>query len=85
MVLAGGMDGVMRGYDRATGQQVYELDSTVEFDVSTGGTTRGGSFGGAAGPVAQDGRVVLSSGYGIYNHMPGNLLLMLELPAPPPG
>jgi len=82
MVLAGSMDGVMRGYDRATGAQVYELDSTVAFDVAAGGTTTGGSFGGAAGPVAQDGRVVLSSGYGLYNHMPGNLLLMLELPAP---
>jgi len=80
MVLAGGMDGVMRGYDSATGEQVYELDSTVAFDIASGGTTRGGSFGGSAGPVAQEGRLVLSSGYGLYNHMAGNLLLMLELP-----
>ena len=80
MVLAGGMDGVMRGYDRTTGRQVYELDTTAEFALASGGTTRGGSFGGAAGPVAQDGRLVLSSGYGLYNHMAGNLLLMLELP-----
>ena len=80
MVLAGGMDGVMRGYDRTTGRQVYELDTTTEFALASGGTTRGGSFGGAAGPVAQDGRLVLSSGYGLYNHMAGNLLLMLELP-----
>ena len=35
------------------------------------------SFGGAAGPIAFDGKLVLSSGYGIYNHMPGNLLLVL--------
>ena len=80
MVLAGGMDGVMYGYEAATGEQVYELDTTVAFDIANGGTTTGGSFGGAAGPVAQDGRVVLSSGYGLYNHMAGNLLLMLELP-----
>ena len=80
MVLAGGMDGVMYGYEAATGEQVFELDTTVAFDLANGGTTNGGSFGGAAGPVAQDGLVVLSSGYGLYNHMPGNLLLMLELP-----
>jgi len=80
MVLAGSMNGVMYGYDAATGEQVFELDTTVAFELANGGTTNGGSFGGAAGPVAQDGRVVLSSGYGLYNHMAGNLLLMLELP-----
>ena len=80
MVLAGGMDGVMRGYNSATGEQVYELDSTQEFKVTDAITTKGGSFGGGAGPVAQGNTLVLSSGYGMYNHMAGNLLLMLELP-----
>ena len=47
-------------------------------DTINGEATRGGSFGGAAGPIVQDGLVVLSSGYGIYNHMAGNLLLVLE-------
>lgn len=77
MVLAGGMDGVMRGYDTATGKQVFELDSTQSFSTVNGGTTSGGSFGGGAGPVAQNNKVVLSSGYGMYNHMAGNLLLVL--------
>ncbi len=78
LVLAGGMDGIVRGYNSATGKQVYELDTTAIFTTVNGTPTTGGSFGGAAGPVAQDNRVVLSSGYGLYNHMPGNLLLMLE-------
>ena len=79
MVFAGGMDGVMRVYDSATGNQLFELDTTAEFRTVNGERTRGGSFGGGAGPVAQGNRVVLSSGYGLYNHMPGNLLLMLEM------
>lgn len=78
MVLAGGMDGIVRGYESATGKQIYELDTTKNFTTVSGATTTGGSFGGSAGPVAQNNRVVLSSGYGLYNHMPGNLLLMLE-------
>ena len=43
--------------------------------------TRGGSMGGAAGPIAGGGMLLLSSGYGLYNHMPGNLLLALTLDA----
>jgi polyvinyl alcohol dehydrogenase (cytochrome) len=78
MVFAGGMDGVMRVHNGADGALLMELDSTNEFATVNGQPTRGGSFGGGAGPIVQDGLVVLSSGYGLYNHMPGNLLLVME-------
>ena len=78
MVFAGGMDGVMRVHNGADGALLMELDSTEDFATVNGQSTNGGSFGGAAGPIVQDGLVVLSSGYGIYNHMAGNLLLVLE-------
>jgi len=81
VVIGGSMDGTLRAYASATGKLLYELDTTTEFTTTGGGTTNGGSFGGAAGPVAEGNRVLISSGYGMYNHMPGNLLLMLELPA----
>jgi hypothetical protein len=29
--------------------------------------------------VAKNGLVVISSGYGIYAHMPGNMLMMLSV------
>ncbi len=57
---------------------VWSLDSTASYQTVLGTDTMGGSFGGAAGPIAFDGRLILSSGYGIYNHMPGNLLLVLS-------
>ncbi len=80
VIVAGAMDGIVRAYDGATGEVIWRLDSTEAFKANSGETTRGGSFGGAAGPVAHDGKLVLSSGYGIYNHMPGNLLLVLATP-----
>jgi len=36
---------------------------------------------GGAGPIADNGLLLLSSGYSLYNHMPGNLLLALEVEA----
>jgi hypothetical protein len=39
----------------------------------------GGSFGGGSGATAKNGLVVISSGYGIYAHMPGNMLMMLSV------
>ena len=35
----------------------------------------GGSVGGAVGPIAYDGYLYASSGYGLYFHMPGNVLI----------
>ena len=77
VVYAGAMDGILRAHDMATGKVLWEIDSTAEFATVTGDATRGGSFGGAAGPIAHQGNLVLASGYGLYNHMPGNLLLVL--------
>ncbi len=78
VVVGGAMDGFARAYDVDNGEIVWELDTTHAFETILGETTRGGSFGGAAGPIAWNGKLALSSGYGIYNHMPGNLLLVLE-------
>ena len=80
VVVAGAMDGVVRAYDLQTGEIVWQLDTTEEFITISGETSHGGSFGGAAGPLAFEGKLILSSGYGIYNHMAGNLLLVLAKP-----
>ena len=77
VVLAGAMDGYLRAYDKRDGTLLYRLDTTQPFTTTNGETTQGGSFGGAAGPVVLNGRVFVSSGYGIYGHMAGNLLLVL--------
>jgi polyvinyl alcohol dehydrogenase (cytochrome) len=78
LVLAGGMDGVLRAHDRATGEVLWEHDTSGTVDTVAGVSARGGSLGGAAGPVVDDGLLLVSSGYGLYFHMPGNVLLAFE-------
>ena len=79
-VIAGSLDGMARAYAIDTGRIIWALDTSQQEFTSTLGTlTKGGSMSGGAGPVANDGLLLLSSGYSLYNHMPGNLLLALEL------
>lgn len=75
VVLAGHMDGVLRAYDSATGRIIWQYDSTRGVRTVSGETAHGGSFGGP-GPAVRDGYVVVTSGYGLYFHMPGNVLLV---------
>lgn len=74
-VLAGHMDGRLRAYDAETGRVLWEYDATRDVTATDGSRARGGSFGGGAGPIVQDGMLFAASGYGIYFHMPGNVLL----------
>jgi polyvinyl alcohol dehydrogenase (cytochrome) len=80
VVLAGHMDGVLRAYDSATGQVIWKYDASADVKTVSGSTAHGGSFG-AAGPVVRDGYVVVNAGYGLYFHMPGNVLLVFAAPA----
>lgn len=74
-VIAGHMDGRLRAYASDTGRLIWEFDSTQTVKTTDGATATGGSFGGSAGPIVQDGMLFAASGYGIYFHMPGNVLL----------
>ncbi len=75
-IIAGHMDGRLRIYRSDNGSIIWELNSLQEFTTVSGETARGGSFSGIGGLVA-DGILYINSGYGLYNHMPGNLLLAL--------
>ena len=75
-VLAGHMDGRLRAYDSASGKVLWEVDTTRDWPTVSGETAHGGSFGGGAGPMIVNGKVFASSGYGLYFHMPGNVLLV---------
>ena len=79
-VVGGAMDGHLRAYDASTGKVIWDLDTAVAFATLDGGEASGGSFGGAAGPVFKDDMMFINSGYGIYFHMPGNVLLAYGLP-----
>ena len=75
VVFAGHMDGVLRAYDSGTGRVIWQCDSNLPVATVSGETAHGGSFGGA-GAAVRDGYLVTNSGYGLYFHMPGNVLLV---------
>ncbi len=78
-VVAGAMDGLLRAYSKETGEVLWQFDSARSFRTTDGGTGTGGSFGGGAGAVFSGGMMFVNSGYGIYFHMPGNVLLAFGL------
>jgi len=78
-VVGGSMDGRMRAYRQDTGQVAWEFNALRDFTTVAGRIARGGSFSGASGPVFDRGMMFMTSGYGMYNHMPGNVLVAFEL------
>ena len=79
-VVAGAMDGWLRAYDSESGRIIWEFDTAVRHETLGGGVATGGSIGGGAGPVFKDDMMFINSGYGIYFHMPGNVLLAFGRP-----
>ncbi len=75
-VIAGHMDGRLRIYSGDDGKMLWELNTLVDFDTVSGEKAHGGSFSGG-GPVVADGMIYVNSGYGMYFHMPGNVLLAI--------
>ncbi len=80
--IGGALDGRLRAYDRDTGEVVWEFNALQDIDALGGATARGGSFSGASGPVFDGDMLFVTSGYGIYFHMPGNALLAFKRAAP---
>jgi polyvinyl alcohol dehydrogenase (cytochrome) len=74
VVFAGHLDGKLRAYDARTGRVLWQFDALRKFATVSGAMAQGGSFDGA-GPVVRGGYVIVNSGYGLYFHMPGNVLL----------
>ena len=75
LVFAGHLDGRFRAYDGRTGKPVWTYDTTQRVRTVSGVEARGGGMSGS-GATVSGGHVVVNSGYGLYYHMPGNLLMV---------
>ena len=83
VVFAGGLDGVIRAHSVEDGQVVWEFDTT-DAESTNGVPGNGGAIDGP-GPVVADGMLFVSSGYGTFGQMPGNLLLAFGVRGESPG
>lgn len=77
-VIAGHMSGRLRIYAAKDGKVLWDFNTLREFETVSGEVGRGGSMSGSGATVA-DGMLYMNSGYGIYEHMPGNVLLAFGL------
>jgi polyvinyl alcohol dehydrogenase (cytochrome) len=73
VVFAAHMDGRVRAYDTEAGRVLWSFDTSQPLPTLSGKPGQGGSVGGG-GPVVHDGMLYVNSGYGLYFHMPGNVL-----------
>lgn len=75
VVFAGHLDGQFRAYDTTTGKVIWSYDTQRPVQTVSGAQGKGGGMSGPGAAIA-NGYVVVNSGYGLYYHMPGNVLLV---------
>ncbi len=78
LVFAGGLDGILRAYDSATGEVLWQTRTAQTYQGVNGIEGRGGSID-VDGPVLGDGKLVIHSGYSMFGQLPGNVLLVYEV------
>jgi polyvinyl alcohol dehydrogenase (cytochrome) len=78
IVWAGGLDGIIRAYDAATGKIIWEFDTVKDFETVNGIKGHGGAIDGPP-PVISNGMLFVNSGYGLFSQLPGNVLLAFAI------
>ncbi len=78
VVFSGSLDGHIRAYAADTGDVIWDVDTVREYRTVNGVPGRGGSLNGPGATIA-GGMVFVSSGYGLANFMPGNVLLAFSV------
>jgi dienelactone hydrolase len=78
VVFAGSLDGHLRAYSTTDGRILWDFDTAREFSTVNGIPSHGGAIDGP-GPVLTQGMLLVNSGYGLFNQMPGNALLAFSV------
>jgi polyvinyl alcohol dehydrogenase (cytochrome) len=76
-VVEGSLDGFLRAFDAKTGAVLFKFDTAREFTTVNGVKGTGGAID-AASIVAANGYLFVTSGYGMFGQMPGNVLLAFK-------
>jgi polyvinyl alcohol dehydrogenase (cytochrome) len=78
VVFSGGIDGHLRAYSTADGSVLWDVNTIREYETVNGVPGKGGSLD-APGPTVVNGIVYVSSGYGLFRGIPGNVLLAFSV------
>jgi polyvinyl alcohol dehydrogenase (cytochrome) len=78
LVLAGSDDAHIRIFDATNGKVLWEMNTDSELATVNGVPGHGGAISGGAAPIANDGELIVTSGYGFVSKMPGNVLLVFS-------
>ena len=81
-VISGSLDGFLHAFDAKTGELLLKFDTAREFETFNGVAAKGGAIDNAT-IVAANGMLFVSSGYGLFGQMPGNVLLAFKPKAKP--
>jgi polyvinyl alcohol dehydrogenase (cytochrome) len=79
LVVAGSNDGYVRIFDTASGEVLWQYDTTQTVSTVSGDQAKGGSMSGGAAPILYDGLLFVNSGYAFAGKMPGNVMLVFEV------
>jgi polyvinyl alcohol dehydrogenase (cytochrome) len=74
VVFSGSIDGHLRAFLAKTGKIIWDFDTVREYETVNRVPGKGGSLD-SAGPVIVNGMVFVNSGYGMWQGLPGNVLL----------
>ena len=77
-VFSGSLDGHLRAYSSTDGRILWDVDTAREYTAVNGQQAHGGSLDGP-GPVVAEGILYVSSGYGQFGGMSGNVLLAFSV------
>jgi polyvinyl alcohol dehydrogenase (cytochrome) len=74
VVFSGSVDGHLRAFLTKTGAVVWDFNTARDYETVNGVPGKGGSLD-SGGPVIANGMVFANSGYGMWQGLPGNVLL----------
>ena len=80
LVFAPTLDGHLRVFDAADGRQLWSYDTRVDFDTVNGVAARGGALD-MGGVFVDSGQLFVSSGYGLFEQLPGNAFMVFTVTA----
>ena len=78
VVFSGGLNGMLRAYDLATGDVLWETATAQPFDTVNGVEGHGGAID-VDGQVLAGDWLYVQSGYAMFGQLPGNVLLAYRL------